>query len=71
MAYITDVYLSEILKKDVVDQFGRKVGILRDLSIIPGAEHPSVTRLILRKGRQLLEVPVECLQLFNRFCNNC
>jgi len=67
MAFITEVYLSEILKKDVVDQFGRKVGLLWDLSIVPGTEHPNVTRLILRKGRQLLEVPVENLQLFNRF----
>lgn len=66
MAYITDVYLSEVLKKDVVDQFGRKVGVLWDLSIVPGQELPTVTRLILRKGRQLLEVPVEHLQLFNR-----
>lgn len=66
MAYITDVYLSEILKKEVVDQFGRKVGILWDLSIVPGHELPGVTRLILRKGGQLLEVPVEYLQLFNR-----
>jgi CBS domain-containing protein/sporulation protein YlmC with PRC-barrel domain len=67
MAYITEVYLSEILKKDVVDQFGRKLGALWDLSIVPGTELPSVTRLILRKGRQLLEVPVQYLQLFNRF----
>lgn len=67
MAYITDVYLSEILKKDVVNQFGRKVGVLWDLSIVPGAEYPSVTRLILRKGRQFLEAPVQYLQLFNRF----
>jgi CBS domain-containing protein/sporulation protein YlmC with PRC-barrel domain len=67
MAYITDVYLSEILKKDVVDQFGRKVGILWDLSIVPGAQYPSVNRLILRKGRQRLEVPVQHLQLFNRY----
>ncbi|OPY80573.1 MAG: Magnesium transporter MgtE [Syntrophorhabdus sp. PtaU1.Bin153] len=67
MAYITDVYLSEILNKDVVDQYGRKIGMLWDLSIVPGAEYPSVTRLILRKKRQLIEVPVESLQLFNRF----
>lgn len=66
MAYITDVYLSEILKKDVVDQFGRKIGALWDLSIVPGAELPSITRLILRKGRQLFEVPVQSLQHFNR-----
>jgi CBS domain-containing protein/sporulation protein YlmC with PRC-barrel domain len=67
MAFITEVYLSEILKKDVVDQFGRKVGLLWDLSIVPGTEYPSVTRLILRKGRQFLEVPIKKLQLFNRF----
>ncbi len=67
MTYITDVYLSEILKKDVVDQFGRKVGALWDLTIVPGAELPSVTRLILRKRRQLYAVPVQCLQHFNRF----
>ncbi|OPY65779.1 MAG: Magnesium transporter MgtE [Syntrophorhabdus sp. PtaU1.Bin002] len=67
MTYITDVYLSEILNKDVVDQYGRKIGMLWDLSIVPGAEHPSVTRLILRKKRQLIEVPIESLQLFNRF----
>jgi CBS domain-containing protein/sporulation protein YlmC with PRC-barrel domain len=67
MAYITDVYLSEILNKDVVNQFGRKVGVLWDLSIVPGAEYPSVTRLILRKGRQFLEAPVQYLHLFNRF----
>lgn len=67
MAYITDVYLSEILKKDVVDQFGRKVGSLWDLSIVPGDQYPSVTRLILKKGRKLIEVPAQYLQLFNRF----
>jgi len=67
MAFITEVYLSEILKKEVVDQFGRKVGILWDLSIVPGTEYPNVTRLILRKGRQLLEAPIDKLQLFNRF----
>lgn len=67
MAFITEVYLSEILKKEVVDQFGRKVGLLWDLSIVPGTEYPNVTRLILRKGRQLLEAPIDKLQLFNRF----
>ncbi|MCX5809618.1 MAG: CBS domain-containing protein [Proteobacteria bacterium] len=67
MAYITDVYLSEILRKDVIDQFGRRLGILWDLVIVPGSKYPGVIKIILKDKKQLLEVPVEYLQLFNRF----
>jgi magnesium transporter len=67
MAYITDVYLSAILRKDVIDQFGRKLGILWDLVIIPGLKYPGVIKIILKNKRQLIEVPVENLQLFNSF----
>ncbi len=65
MAYITDVYLSEILNKEVVDMYGQNMGILIDLSIVPGTEYPCVTKLILRKGRRWSQIPVESLQLFN------
>ena len=67
MAYITDVYLSEILRKDVIDQFGRRLGILWDLAIVPGSKYPGVVKIILKDKKQLLEVSVEHLQLFNRF----
>jgi len=67
MTYITDVYLSEILKKDVVDQFGRKLGILWDISIVPGLKYPAANRVILKDKRRLIEVPVENVQLFNNF----
>ena len=70
MAYITDVYLSEILRKDVIDQFGRKLGILWDLVIVPGSKYPGVIKIILKEKKQLVEVPVEHLQLFNRFVIN-
>lgn len=67
MAFITDVYLSEIIRKDVIDQYGRKIGILWDLLIVPGVKFPSVTKLILKQGKRQFEVPVEDLHLFNRF----
>ncbi len=67
MTYITDVYLSEILKKDVVDQFGRKLGILWDISIVPGLKYPAANKVILKNKRQLIDVPVEYVQLFNNF----
>jgi CBS domain-containing protein/sporulation protein YlmC with PRC-barrel domain len=65
MAYITDVYLSEILGKDVIDQFGKKLGILRDLIIVPGLKYPGVIKIILKNKKQLTEIAVENLQLFN------
>jgi len=67
MAYITDVYLSEILNKDVVDQFGKRLGNLCDLLIVPGPKYPSVIKVILKNKRNMVEIPVENLQLFNNF----
>lgn len=67
MAFITDVYLSEVLNKDVIDQYGRRMGILWDLVIVPGAKFPSVIKLILKNRKQLFEASIEELHLFNRF----
>jgi magnesium transporter len=67
MAFITDVHVSEVLKKDVIDQYGRQIGRLWDLAIVPGIKFPSVVKLILKTRNQILQAPVENLQLFNRF----
>ncbi|MBA4417445.1 MAG: magnesium transporter MgtE [Syntrophus sp. (in: bacteria)] len=67
MAFITDVYLSEMLSKDVIDQFGRRVGVLWDLVIVPGIKHPGVIKLVVKNKSKLLEIPVENIYLFNRF----
>lgn len=67
MAFIADVHLSEILDKFVINQYGRRAGTLWDLIIVPGDKFPVVTRLVLKKRNQLHVVPVENLNLFNRF----
>lgn len=67
MVFITDVYFSELLKKDVVDQFGREVGLFWDLAIAPGARYPNVVSMILKDKKRLVEIPVERIHLFNRF----
>jgi magnesium transporter len=67
MAFVAEVHLSEVLGKDVVNQFGKKVGLLWDFVIIPGHKYPAVTRLLLKRRNQLFEVPVEYLNLLNRF----
>jgi magnesium transporter len=67
MTYITDVYLSEVLKKDVIDQHGKRVGTLYDLVIVPGARFPGVIKLVLKNRKQLIEVPIRDVHLFNKF----
>jgi magnesium transporter len=67
MAFVSDVYFSEVSGKDVLDQYGSRLGTLWDLAIVPGPIYPGVVKLILRKGKRLLEVPVDHLNLFNRF----
>lgn len=67
MAYVADVYFSEVFQKDVVDQYGKKMGVLWDMAIVPGARSPSVARLVIKRRQQFWEFPVENLNLFNRY----
>ncbi len=67
MAYVADTYFSEILGKDVVDEYGKKIGALWDMAIVPGLESPSVAKLIIKTRKQLFQFPVENLNLFNRY----
>jgi magnesium transporter len=67
MPFVAEFHLSEVLGKNVVNQFGRTVGALWDFVIVPGQKYPAVTRLLLKRRNQVFEVPVENLNLLNRF----
>jgi len=67
MAYITDVYFSEVLNKGIIDQHGKGIGTLWDLAIVPGPKYPRVVKLILERRKKLFEIPLENLHLFNRY----
>src|SRR5512145_2679530 len=67
MAYVADVYLSEVLKKDVINQYGKKIGALWDMAIVPGTKSPSVVKLIIKSRKKLYEFPIDILNLFNRY----
>ncbi len=67
MTYITDVYLSEVLDKDVIDQYGKKRGILWDFTITPGVRYPCISKLLLKVGNKVVEHDVADLYLLNRF----
>lgn len=67
MAFVADIYLSEVLRKDVIDQYGKKIGVLWDMTIVPGAKSPKVVNLIIKSRKRFYEFPVENLNLFNRY----
>ncbi len=68
MAFIADVYASEIFDKVVMDQYGNRPGTLWDLALGPGLTYPCILKLILKtKDRELVQVDILHLHLFNRF----
>ena len=67
MAYLTEVYASEVLAKDVIDQYGRKAGVLWDLLIGPGTVYPFILKLIVKANGELMGVDIQNLHLFNKF----
>jgi magnesium transporter len=67
VAFFTDVYVSEILDKPIIDRYGRRAGLILDLVIGPGVHYPCILKLVIKVNGQLAEVAIDELSLFNRF----
>ena len=67
---MSEIFLSSVLGKTVINGHGYEIGTLRDLVMIPGSSFPEVSRLLvqssLKKG-STLSVPWKRVALFNRF----
>jgi magnesium transporter len=67
---MSEIFLSSILGKTVINGHGREVGRLRDLIMIPGRSFPEVSHLLVRSNRRrgdTLSVPWQRVALCNRF----
>ena len=64
---INDMYLSTVLGRPVINERGRKIGILDDLVMAPGETFPEVSHLIVKDGKRLAAIPWSSILLFNRF----
>lgn len=67
MAFFTDVYVSEIIDKPIIDRYGRKAGVILDLVIGPGLHYPCILKLLVKVNGKMAQVLIEELNLFNRF----
>ncbi len=66
MHFIGDMYVSEVLRKQVLDPHGDEVGRLADFTISLGELFPRVSGLLVtRKGARYM-VPWEDVAIFNK-----
>lgn len=66
MSLFGELFLSEILKKPVLDPMGEEIGVLRDVSLVRGETMPKVDSLVIEKKREHYRIPWADLNLFNK-----
>jgi magnesium transporter len=66
MTFIGEVFVSEIIKKTVLDPKGEDLGVLRDLVVVKGEPLPKIQGLIIEKKKKLFNLPWADLSIFNK-----
>jgi magnesium transporter len=67
---LSEIFLSSVLGKTVINGHGHEVGRLRDLVMVPGNSFPEVSHLLVESNQKkgsTLSVPWQRVALFNRF----
>ena len=66
MPFFGELFVSEILKKPVLDPKGEDLGRVRDISVVKGEPFPRVSALIVEKKKRLFNIPWNDLNIFNK-----
>jgi len=66
MPFFGELFVSELLRKPVLDPKGEELGKVRDIVVVRGEAFPKVTALILEKKKSLLNLPWTGLNIFNK-----
>ncbi|MBI4822984.1 MAG: magnesium transporter [Nitrospirae bacterium] len=66
MPLFGELFLSEILKKPILDPKGEELGRVKDISIVKGEPLPKVDSIILQRKALLFRIPWQDLDLFNK-----
>jgi len=64
---MSELYLSAVLGKTVIDELGREIGKLNDLIMVPGKIFPEVSHLLVRQRKDTLSIPWQDVSLFNPY----
>ncbi|OGW39704.1 MAG: hypothetical protein A2Y97_00775 [Nitrospirae bacterium RBG_13_39_12] len=66
MPFFTELFVSEIMKKPVLDPKGDELGKVKDLVIVKGEPLPKVSALIIEKKKNIFKFLWKDLNIFNK-----
>ncbi len=66
MPFFTELFVSEIMKKPVLDPKGDELGRVKDLVIVKGEPLPKVSALIIEKKKNIFKLLWNDLNIFNK-----
>lgn len=66
MPYIGELFVSEILKKPVLDKMGEEIGRLTDFLLIPGEVFPRVSALVVTRRGKTYVINWDAVNIFNK-----
>lgn len=66
MPFLGELFVSEILKKPVLDPKGDELGRVKDLIIVKGDPLPKVSSLIIERKKDIYKIPWTDLNIFNK-----
>ena len=64
MIEINEIYLSSVIGRSVINSNGDKIGILRDLIMVPGEVFPEVSHIVIKSRRGIKTLPWSEVSLF-------
>ncbi|NWF52032.1 MAG: magnesium transporter [Nitrospirae bacterium] len=66
MPFLGELFVSEILKKPVLDPKGDELGKVKDLVIVKGEPLPKVSSLVIERKKGIYKLPWTDLNIFNK-----
>ncbi|MBE0425580.1 MAG: magnesium transporter [Nitrospirae bacterium] len=66
MPFFGELFVSEILKKPVLDPEGEELGRVKDLIVVKGDPLPKVSAIIIEKKKRLFNIPWSDINFFNK-----
>ena len=66
MPFLGELFISEILKKPVLDPKGDELGRVKDFVVVRGEPLPKISSIIIERKKGLLNLPWTALNIFNK-----